>query len=170
VRPSDAPQKDKSVFRTYLHEDEIGPEQGNHENSSIILAKRRGDWSGRGVGKASQTPSREMEGAPRPISGSVASGDPDDKSVILLTRAGDASVGKLFVEVAEDENFRKIVTTATAPVSQAADGNCRVLAGGLKSAHVYWFRFMAPDGSGSRIGRTITAPAPNDPRPVRFAL
>lgn len=88
----------------------------------------------------------------------VASGDPDDKSVILWTRAGDASVGKLFV------------TTATAPVSQAADGTCRVLAGGLKPAHVYWFRFMAPDGSGSRIGRTITAPAPNDPRPVRFAF
>ncbi len=100
----------------------------------------------------------------------VASGDPDDKSVILWTRAGDASVGKLFVEVAEDEDFRKIVTTAAAPVSRAADGTCRVLAGGLKPAHVYWFRFMAPDGSGSRIGRTITAPTPSDPRPVRFAF
>jgi alkaline phosphatase D len=100
----------------------------------------------------------------------VASGDPDDQSVILWTRAGDASVGKLFVEVAEDEDFRKIVTTATAPVSQAADGTCRVLAGGLKPAHVYWFRFLAPDGSGSRIGRTLTAPAPHDPRPVRFAF
>jgi alkaline phosphatase D len=100
----------------------------------------------------------------------VASGDPDDQSVILWTRAGDASVGKLFVEVAEDEDFRKIVTTATAPVSPAADGTCRVLAGGLKPAHVYWFRFLAPDGSGSRIGRTLTAPAPHDPRPVRFAF
>jgi alkaline phosphatase D len=48
----------------------------------------------------------------------VASGDPDDKSVILWTWAGDASVGRLLVEVAEDEDFRKIVTTATAPVSQ----------------------------------------------------
>ena len=74
----------------------------------------------------------------------VASGDPDDKNVILWTRAGDASVGKLFVEVAEDENFRKIVTTATAPVSQAADGTCRVLAGGLKSAHVYCFASWRP--------------------------
>jgi len=100
----------------------------------------------------------------------VASGDPDDHSVILWTRAGDASVGKLFLEVAEDEDFRKIVTTATAPVSPAADGTSRVLAGGLKPAHVYWFRFMAPDGSGSRIGRTLTAPAPHDPRPVRFAF
>jgi hypothetical protein len=90
--------------------------------------------------------------------------------VILWTRAGDASVGKLFVEVAKDEDFRKIVTTASVPVSQAADGTCRVLAGGLKRAHVYWFRFMAPDGSGSRIGRAITAPAPNDQRPVRFAF
>ena len=100
----------------------------------------------------------------------VASGDPDHNSVILWTRAADASVGKLFVEVAEDEQFQKIVTTASAPISPAADGTCRVLAGGLKPAHVYWFRFIAPDGSGSRIGRTITAPAPNDSRPVRFAF
>jgi alkaline phosphatase D len=100
----------------------------------------------------------------------VASGDPDHHSVILWTRAADPTIAKLFVEVAEDESFKKIVTSAEAPISSAADWTCRILAGGLKPAHVYWYRFIAPDGSGSRIGRTITAPDPKDPRPARFVF
>ena len=46
----------------------------------------------------------------------------------------------------------------------------RVLVGRLKPAHIYWYRFTDADGNGSRVGRTITAPAPDDPRPVNFAF
>jgi len=45
-----------------------------------------------------------------------------------------------------------------------------VLAGGLKPAREYWYRFTDEAGAGSRIGRTITAPLTEDPRPVRFAF
>jgi len=45
-----------------------------------------------------------------------------------------------------------------------------VLAGHLHPSTVYWYRFTDPQGFGSRIGRTITAPADDDPRPVRFAF
>jgi alkaline phosphatase D len=45
-----------------------------------------------------------------------------------------------------------------------------VLVGGLKPARTYWYRFTDSEGNGSRIGRTITAPAANDPRPVNFAF
>jgi alkaline phosphatase D len=55
-------------------------------------------------------------------------------------------------------------------VSPAADWTCRVLVGGLKPSRVYWYRFSDPDGNGSRIGRTITAPNDDDPRPVNFAF
>ena len=41
---------------------------------------------------------------------------------------------------------------------------------GLKPARDYWYRFTDADGNGSRIGRTITAPRPDDPRPVNFAF
>ena len=34
----------------------------------------------------------------------------------------------------------------------------------------YWYRFTDGDGNGSRIGRTITAPAADDPRPINFAF
>lgn len=102
----------------------------------------------------------------------VASGDPDSSSVLLWTRCPqtgrDSAV--LQVEVAEDESFGHVAATATAPVSAASDWTCRVLVGGLKPNHVYWYRFTDHEGNGSRIGRTITAPAVDDPRPVRFAF
>ena len=102
----------------------------------------------------------------------VASGDPDSSSVILWTRrpfeTGRRHV--LTVEVAEDEAFRRVIAQAPAPVSSSADWTARVLVGGLKPSHVYWYRFTDAEGSGSRVGRTITAPSTNDPRPVNFAF
>ena len=102
----------------------------------------------------------------------VASGDPDSGSVILWTRRPFAKGERqiLTVEVAEDEGFRRVVAQARAPVSLASDWTARVLVGGLKPARVYWYRFTDADGNGSRIGRTITAPLPNDPRPVNFTF
>jgi alkaline phosphatase D len=103
----------------------------------------------------------------------VASGDPESDSVLLWTRRppnGADAVDRLHVEVAEDENFKRVVCNAQAPISEAADWTCRVLAGGLKPAMVYWYRFTDAKGNGSRVGRTITAPADDDPRPVRFAF
>src|SRR5689334_9396731 len=102
----------------------------------------------------------------------VASGDPDAHSVILWTRRPYAE-GKrqlLTVEVAEDEAFRRVVAHAQAPVSSAADWTTRVLIGGLKPSRVYWYRFTDADGNGSRVGRTITSPLPDDPRTVNFAF
>jgi len=102
----------------------------------------------------------------------VASGDPDDHSVILWTRRpfdqGDRHA--LTVEVALDADFRRVVATAHAPVLAAADWTCRALVGGLLPATVYWYRFTDETGAGSRVGRTITAPRASDPRPVRFAF
>jgi alkaline phosphatase D len=112
----------------------------------------------------------------------VASGDADSNSVLLWTRrppsaerlnkdvAGKLEVLKLNVEVAEDEMFTHVVATASAPVSAASDWTCRVLVGGLKPSRVYWYRFTDPEGFGSRVGRTITAPAVDDARPVRFVF
>ncbi|HKP38925.1 MAG TPA: alkaline phosphatase D family protein [Pyrinomonadaceae bacterium] len=102
----------------------------------------------------------------------VASGDPDAHSVILWTRRPFAQGTRqlLTVEVAEDEAFRRVIAHAQAPVSSAADWTARVLIGGLKPARTYWYRFTDTDGNGSRVGRTITSPLPNDPRTVNFAF
>ncbi|HEU0099201.1 MAG TPA: alkaline phosphatase D family protein [Allosphingosinicella sp.] len=102
----------------------------------------------------------------------VASGDPAPDSVILWTRRpfGEGERHLLTVEVAEDEAFGEVVARAPAAVSAASDWTCRVLVGRLKPARTYWYRFADSEGNGSRIGRTITAPAAGDPRPVSFAF
>jgi alkaline phosphatase D len=103
----------------------------------------------------------------------VASGDPRHDSVLLWTRRpplnGEAAK-RLTVDVAEDEGFTRVVATAQARLTGASDWTCRVLAAGLEPARVYWYRFTDERGHGSRIGRTITAPADRDARSVRFAF
>jgi alkaline phosphatase D len=103
----------------------------------------------------------------------VASGDPESDSVLLWTRRPPIEgnvVEKLTVEIAEDESFRRVIATADAPISEASDWTCRVLAGGLEPAKVYWYRFTDLHGNGSRVGRTITSPSDDDTRSVRFAF
>jgi alkaline phosphatase D len=103
----------------------------------------------------------------------VASGDPHPDSVLLWTRRppvnGDTAK-RLTVDVAEDEQFTRVIATAQASLTEASDWTCRVLAAGLKPARIYWYRFIDEHGNGSRVGRTITAPADKDARPVRFAF
>lgn len=123
----------------------------------------------------------------------VASGDPASNSVLLWTRRAPGHAEPLLttqdlktqrpktqdlknlaltlnVEVAEDETFTRVVATAATPVSAASDWTSRVLVGGLKPHRVYWYRFTDSEGAGSRVGRTITAPVDDDPRPVRFVF
>ena len=102
----------------------------------------------------------------------VASGDPNPNSVILWTRRPplEKAASKLTVEIAEDAAFRKVVGKSEAAISAEADWTCRVLAGGLKARTVYWYRFTDEHGNGSRVGRTITAPADRDASPVNFTF
>jgi alkaline phosphatase D len=103
----------------------------------------------------------------------VASGDPGVDSVLLWTRVTadpNAATVALTVEVAEDARFERVVASAGTRALAAADHTCRVLVGGLAPARVYWYRFIDAHDRGSRIGRTRTAAAPDDPAPVRFAF
>jgi alkaline phosphatase D len=103
----------------------------------------------------------------------VASGDPAPDSILLWTRissGGQPGAVPLTVEVAEDAAFARVVATARTRALAAADYTCRVLVGGLRPAHTYWYRFADEHGQGSRLGRTRTAPADDDPRAVRFAF
>jgi alkaline phosphatase D len=102
----------------------------------------------------------------------VASGDPQPDSVLLWTRHpfDTGTESRLVIEVAQDDAFKQVIASASATVSAAADWTCRALVGNLKPASVFWYRFTDESGFTSRIGRTITAPTQDDPRPVRFAF
>jgi alkaline phosphatase D len=103
----------------------------------------------------------------------VASGDPHADSVIVWTRYEAQEIGQsvaVTMELAEDVHFDLIVARKLTTVSDQSDGTCRVLVGGLKASTTYWYRFMTPDGEGSRVGRTRTAPHDADARAVKFAF
>lgn len=101
----------------------------------------------------------------------VASGDPHWDSALLWTRRPGADTPvALTVEVAEDEAFERVIARARTQATAASDWTTRVLVAGLKPAREYWYRFVDAQGDGSRIGRTLTAPADDDERPVRFAF
>src|SRR5580692_3851354 len=78
----------------------------------------------------------------------VASGDPDEKSVILWTRRPfpARTQADLTIEVSLDPAFHTVVGVARARLLAASDWTCRVLVGGLKPATVYWYRFTDHDG------------------------
>lgn len=115
---------------------------------------------------------RSWTHAPERFAEGVASGDPASDSVVLWTRVSNAmeSAVPLFVEVAEDSAFERLVTSTRTRALSVADHTCRVLVAGLEPACIYWYRFIDAEGRGSRIGRTRTAAAPNDDAPVRFAF
>lgn len=103
----------------------------------------------------------------------VASGDPRADSVILWTRRapqGPNDRHRLTVEVSGDPAFGAVVARGEVAVTAATDWTCRFLAAGLSPAREYWYRFTDEDGNMSRVGRTLTAPADDDDRPVKFAF
>jgi alkaline phosphatase D len=103
----------------------------------------------------------------------VTSADPDFHSVILWTRrppVDGVAARRLTAEIAEDPAFERIVATSEVALGERNDWTCRVLAARLKPAQVYWYRFTDEHGFGSRVGRTVTAPAPSDTRATQFAF
>lgn len=102
----------------------------------------------------------------------VASGDPDDNSVILWTRRSFAphDEGMLLVEVSLDASFGRIVAERSVRIVPAADWTCRVLVGNLRPDTIYFYRFSDREGRGSRVGRTRTAPPKSSTAAAKFAF
>ncbi len=88
----------------------------------------------------------------------VASGDPDESSVVLWTWVDRFPERELLVEVAADEAFGAIVQRATVDATADTGMTGRALATALRPDTVYWYRF-AMDGHVTTPARTRTAPA-----------
>ncbi len=101
-------------------------------------------------------------GAPlRGFTHSVASGDPGQRGVMLWTRyvPADGAETTLGVEVAEDERFARVVSRGTAKAGPASDYCAHARPADLRPGRWYYYRFTAPGGATSPIGRTRTLPA-----------
>jgi alkaline phosphatase D len=99
-----------------------------------------------------------------PMSGfthGVASGDPGTDSIKLWTRyaAADGRDTVLKVEVATDSGMRTIVARAEAVAGPESWGTAQARIAGLPIGGWVFYRFTAPDGTQSAIGRTRTLPS-----------
>lgn len=89
----------------------------------------------------------------------VASGEPGPNSVLLWTRYAAASDATLTAEISESTDFVHIVGGGTVTASAAHDHIAKISIDGLEPGRWYFYRFIAPDGVKSIIGRTRTLPA-----------
>jgi len=87
----------------------------------------------------------------------VASGDPDQTSVVLWTRITGEGETQVEWDMCETPDFAHIVKRGTTATDATKDHTVKLLATGLKPGAVYYFRFRA-NGLTSPTGRTRTLP------------
>lgn len=92
---------------------------------------------------------------------SVASGEPAADSVLVWTRyvPADGGAAELRVEVSETPDFQRARDAGTQITGPWRDHTAKITIDGLAPGRWYHFRFVAPDGSFSPVGRTRTLPA-----------
>jgi alkaline phosphatase D len=90
---------------------------------------------------------------------SIASGEPGTDRVMLWTRFVAPADTRLRAEVSELPDFRRIVSGGEVTASVAHDHTAKLVVTGLAPGRWYHYRFVAPDGSFSDVGRTRTLPA-----------
>jgi alkaline phosphatase D len=97
----------------------------------------------------------------------VASGDPTSDRAVIWTRAeGGAELGW---SIAEDDAFDSVVGAGSVVAGPDTDYTAQLDVGGLKPGRHYWYRFQAPDGELSPVGRTKTLPT-GEVNHLRFAV
>jgi len=91
---------------------------------------------------------------------SVASGEPSADSILLWTRyvPANGDVVELKAEISESPDFAKIVSGGAQITGPWRDHTAKITVSGLAPGRHYHFRFVAPDGSVSPVGRTRTLP------------
>jgi alkaline phosphatase D len=88
----------------------------------------------------------------------VASGEPSGDSVLLWTRYVADSDTRLTAELSPTPDFSRPVAGGSATASGARDHIAKLTVSGLNPDRWYCYRFVAPDGSTSPIGRSRTLP------------
>lgn len=88
----------------------------------------------------------------------VASGEPGPDRVLLWTRFAAPADTALRWEVADSADFARVVSGGTVAASPANDCCVKAWATGLRPGTWYFYRFIAPNGAMSDVGRTRTLP------------
>lgn len=91
---------------------------------------------------------------------SVASGEPAQDSMLLWTRyvPGDGGAARLRAELSETQDFARVAAGGEIVTGPWRDHTAKITVAGLRPGTRYFYRFVAPDGSFSPVGRTRTLP------------
>lgn len=88
----------------------------------------------------------------------VASGEPSAQSVLLWTRHVGTRPTRLRWEVSESADFARIASGGSVRAEPGNDWCAKAVANGLSPGTWYHYRFIAPGGGFSAVGRTRTLP------------
>lgn len=103
----------------------------------------------------------------------VASADPQPNAIILWTRVEplpDEQKTPVVLQISLTNKFEEMLLEQTLITTTESDFTIRAMIHELEPDTTYYYRFIAPDGAVSRVGRTWTAPPPDAKRPVMIAL
>src|SRR4051794_16149260 len=99
----------------------------------------------------------------------IISADPTPNSIALWTRlTGTESSGSVLVEIARDDDFRKVVSSQKIRTNASVNHAVKAQVKGLKPHTQYFYRF-ATARNDSRVGTFRTALPADSNQPVRFA-
>ncbi|MEM1196993.1 MAG: alkaline phosphatase D family protein [Pseudomonadota bacterium] len=119
---------------------------------------RRGLFGLAGASAALAAVPSGATGFGRGFTHSVASGEPQATSVLLWTRYVADQDTTLEWQISTSEDFAKPIAEGRVTAIPSRDWCAKVIATGLAPDRWYFFRFVAPDGVMSPVGRTRTLP------------
>ena len=135
-----------------------GASASNSVPNSASAISRRGVFALAGASAAIAATPAAARSFGSGFTHSVASGEPHADNVLLWTRyAGDGET-TLRWQVSESVEFTSIISEGDVTASPNRDFCAKAIAGGLTPNRWYFFRFTAPDGTISPVGRTRTLP------------
>ncbi|MGB5484089.1 alkaline phosphatase D family protein [Parasphingorhabdus sp.] len=110
-----------------------------------------------GLGALSVPASASLIGA-KGFTHGIASGEPSQNSILLWTRFVGTCDNRLTVEIAENIDFSGPKISGEIVAQAERDHIAKITIDGLNPDQWYFYRFIAPDGTVSQIGRTRTLP------------
>ena len=125
---------------------------------SASAISRRGLFGLAGASAALATLPASAQGFGAGFTHCVASGEPQADSVLLWTRFVAQAETKLEWQVSESSDFARPVAEGEVIAAPDRDWCAKVVAKGLSPDRWYYYRFTAPGGTQSPIGRTRTLP------------
>ncbi len=126
--------------------------------ASSLAANRRTALKLGALGLVGMASPLAAQGGVRGFTHGVASGEPGPTQVLLWTRFVGTDEIRLSWEIAEDIDFATVAASGEALASPTRDCCAKAMATGLKPGRWYYYRFIAPTGETSQIGRTRTLP------------